>query len=65
CKEYLERKGLRVKVLNESFITEDSFGGLKKYGENLKKFRKQELDREQFQKETIEWEKLIRDNWIT
>jgi thymidylate kinase/ADP-ribose pyrophosphatase YjhB (NUDIX family) len=65
CKEYLERKGLRVKVLNESFITEDSFGGLKKYGENLEKFRKQELDREQFRKETIEWEKWIRDNWMT
>ncbi|CAG8820485.1 6648_t:CDS:2, partial [Dentiscutata erythropus] len=40
CKEYLERKGLRVKVLNESFITEDFFGGLKKYRKNLEKFRK-------------------------
>jgi thymidylate kinase/8-oxo-dGTP pyrophosphatase MutT (NUDIX family) len=65
CKEYLKEKGLKVKVLNESFITKDSCERLKKYGENLKKYKKQELGREEFRKETIEWEKWIRDNWMT
>jgi thymidylate kinase/8-oxo-dGTP pyrophosphatase MutT (NUDIX family) len=65
CEKYLKRKGLEVKVLNESFITEDSCEGLKKYGENLKKYKGQELGREEFRKETIKWEEWIRDNWMT
>jgi ADP-ribose pyrophosphatase YjhB (NUDIX family) len=56
CERYLREKGIRIRVLNESFITEDSGEGLKKYGENLQKFKNKKLEKEEFRKETIKWE---------
>ncbi|RHZ82224.1 hypothetical protein Glove_110g91 [Diversispora epigaea] len=64
CKEYYKKQGLLTTLIDESFITQDSEQKLKKYAENLEKYRKNEITKEQMELLAIEWEKEIRDKWI-
>ncbi|RHZ88644.1 hypothetical protein Glove_21g240 [Diversispora epigaea] len=65
CKEYYKKQGLLTTLIDESFITQDPEQKLKKYAENLEKYRKNEITKEQMELLAIEWEKEIRDKWMS
>ncbi|RHZ86071.1 hypothetical protein Glove_55g42 [Diversispora epigaea] len=65
CKEYYKKQRLLTTLIDESFITQDPEQKLKKYAENLKKYRKNEITKEQMELLAIEWEKEIRDKWMS
>ncbi|RHZ62076.1 hypothetical protein Glove_344g72 [Diversispora epigaea] len=65
CKEYYKKQGLLTTLIDESFITQDPEQKLKKYAENLKKYRKNKITKEQMELLAIEWEKEIRDKWMS
>ncbi|RHZ72877.1 hypothetical protein Glove_236g99 [Diversispora epigaea] len=61
CKEYYKKQGLLMTLIDESFITQDPEQKLKKYAENLEKFKKNKITKEQMELLAIKWEKEIRD----
>ncbi|RHZ86964.1 hypothetical protein Glove_41g18 [Diversispora epigaea] len=65
CKEYYKKQGLLTTLIDELFITQDPEQKLKKYAENLEKYRKNEITKEQMELLAIEWKKEIRDKWIS
>ena len=64
CKEYLERQGKTVWGMNESFITRDPEKRIIKYGDNLEKFRNNEISTEQMREIALVHEKWIRNIWM-
>ncbi|RHZ48206.1 hypothetical protein Glove_555g8 [Diversispora epigaea] len=65
CKEYYKKQGLLTTLIDESFITQDPEQKLKKYAENLERYRKNEITKEQMEILAVEWEKEIRDKWMS
>ncbi|RHZ52810.1 hypothetical protein Glove_457g8 [Diversispora epigaea] len=49
CKEYYKKQGLLTTLIDESFITQDPEQKLKKYAENLEKYKKNEITKEQME----------------
>lgn len=64
CKIDLVMKGLRVEVLDESFITYDKEKRIVKYAQKRRQFQNKEITQEEMRKEAIDLEEWIRDTWM-
>ena len=65
CKEYYGKQGLITTLIDESFITKDPEQKLKKYAEDLEKYKNGKITAEQMELIATKWEEEVRDKWMS